>query len=108
VRLPSAKADEQVSRAALSKTVFKDRLDTEKQVVQDNAALRYTVRMAHRTDVQRVRNLLLMLLTEAGRRTTQNDSDKPMSFKPAFASARADGKKAFEPKKRSSVAVDAR
>lgn len=64
-----AKADEQVSRAALSKSVSKDRLDTEKQVVQDNAALQYTVRMAHRTDIQRVRNLLLMLLTEAEHQT---------------------------------------
>lgn len=60
-----AQADAKVSRAAVSKEVSARKLVTENQVVASNVDLQVSVRLAHRTDIQRVKSLLLMLLAEA-------------------------------------------
>lgn len=60
-----ARADEKVSKAVVSSEVSTQKMVTEKQVVEANAELQYRIRMSHRTDIARVKNLLIMLLAEA-------------------------------------------
>lgn len=68
-----AQADAKVSRAAVSKEVSARKLVTENQVVASNVDLQVSVRLAHRTDIQRVKSLLLMLLAEAEHQDTNVD-----------------------------------
>jgi len=60
-----AKADAKVSAAVVSAEVSAAKALTENTVVEANAELQYRIRMSHRTDIARVKNLLIMLLAEA-------------------------------------------
>ena len=60
-----AQADAKVSKAAVSGEVRAHRMVTERQVVDSNVDLQVSIRLSHRTDIQRVKSLLLMLLAEA-------------------------------------------
>ena len=58
------KADEKVSKAAVSKEVSALKVVTEKQVVEANAELQYRIRIEHRADIGRTRALFGALLGE--------------------------------------------
>lgn len=61
-----AKADARVNEAAVNKRInAKSVRLAESVVVASNVDLQVSVRLAHRTDIQRVKSLLLMLLAEA-------------------------------------------
>lgn len=60
-----AKADAKVSAAAVSAEVSAAKALTEKSVVEANAEMQYRIRIGHRTDIARVKNLLMTLLSEA-------------------------------------------
>ena len=60
-----AKADAAVARAAVAKSVDKEKVATEREVVEANAELQYQIRISHRKDIQRVKALLMSLLEEA-------------------------------------------
>lgn len=60
-----AKADAKVSAALVSEEVSAKRLVTEREVVEANAEMQYKIRISHRVDIQRVKNLLMSLLAEA-------------------------------------------
>lgn len=59
-----AVAEAKVSKAAVSAVVSAAKLVTEQQVVEANAELQYQVRMEHRSDIKRTRQLFLSLLEE--------------------------------------------
>lgn len=59
-----AKADELVSRAAVSEEVSKARLATEREVVESNAEMQYQARMRHRSDLADLRRIYCLLLRE--------------------------------------------
>lgn len=59
-----AKADALVSKAEVSKEVSSRRVATEKETVDSNAKLLADVRMSHRKDISRFRNLASKMLAE--------------------------------------------
>lgn len=59
-----AKADALVSKAEVSKEVSSRRMATEKETVDSNAKLLADVRMGHRKDISRFRNLASKMLSE--------------------------------------------
>lgn len=59
-----AKADDAVSRAAVSTEVSIQKVATERQIVEANAELQYRIRMAHRQDIGRTRGLFAKLMDE--------------------------------------------
>lgn len=59
-----AKAEEKVSKAAVSAEVSSQKLATESQVVEANAEVQFRVRMEHRQDIGRTRALFRALLEE--------------------------------------------
>jgi hypothetical protein len=59
-----ARAEEKVSKRAVSSEVSAKRVATETQVVEANAELQFKVRMEHRTDIQRGRQLYRNLMSE--------------------------------------------
>lgn len=59
-----AKADALVSKAEVSKEVSSRRVATEKETVDSNAKLLADVRMSHRKDINRFRNLASKMLAE--------------------------------------------
>lgn len=59
-----AKADALVSKAEVSKEVSSRRVATEKETVDSNAKLLADVRMGHRKDISRFRNLASKMLAE--------------------------------------------
>jgi len=68
-----AKADALVSKREVSTLVSTERLETEKGVVDANAQVIADIRMAHRRDIKRSRNLCLSLLEEMEQQTTNLD-----------------------------------
>lgn len=67
------KADEKVSKAAVSIEVSNAKMVTEKQVVEANADLQYRIRIEHRTDIGRTRMLFRNLLGELEAETISID-----------------------------------
>ena len=67
-----AKADALVSKAEVSKSVSIEQVATERQTVEANARVIADVRLAHRNDINRVRNLLLVMLGELESITADN------------------------------------
>ena len=65
----NAKADELVSKAAVSKTVTMETRLAENQIVDANAQAVATVRLAHRGDIHRARRLTNSLLDELEKST---------------------------------------
>lgn len=65
----AAKADELVSRDAVSKTVSRESKVSEREAVEANAHAVATVRLAHRTDIRRARGITNALLDELERQT---------------------------------------
>lgn len=59
-----AKAEDKVSKAAVSSAVSAQSVVTEQQVVEANAELQYRIRMEHRQDIKRTRDLMKKLLGE--------------------------------------------
>jgi hypothetical protein len=59
-----AKAEAQVSAAAVSAEVSAQTAQRERQVVEANATLQSNIILAHRTDIQRSRRLTMQLLDE--------------------------------------------
>lgn len=59
-----ARADDRVTKAAVSKLVNAQRSVSEKQVIEANADLQCRIRMAHRQDISRSRALFSKLLAE--------------------------------------------
>lgn len=59
-----AKAEDLVTRAAVTADVTANRAVTEKQVVEANAQDQASVRLAHRKDIQRKRAIVLSLMDE--------------------------------------------
>lgn len=59
-----AKAEAKVSAAAVSAEVSEQRAANEQQVVEANADLQYRIRIEHRSDIGRSRNLFRALLAE--------------------------------------------
>lgn len=59
-----AKADEAVSKTAVSSEVSKARAVSERQVIDSGAQQMVAVRLAQRSDIQRARNLTMSLLSE--------------------------------------------
>jgi len=59
-----ARADDQVTKASVTKLVTKKRAVTEKQVIEVNADLQCRIRMTHRQDIGRSRKLFSRLLAE--------------------------------------------
>lgn len=57
-----AKAEDKVSRAAVSSEVSKKLADTEQVVIEANAELQYRIRMGHRQGLARLRNVKDQLL----------------------------------------------
>ena len=68
-----AQADAKVSKAAVSKEVSKQKLVTEKQVVDANGDLQFEVRMSHRKDVARNRAIASSLMDELEAQTSNKD-----------------------------------
>ena len=68
-----AKAEEKVSKAAVSKEVSTQRLVTETQIVEANAELQFRIRMEHRSDITRSRSLFQKLLAELEAETDHLD-----------------------------------
>lgn len=66
-----AKADELVSRQQVSAEVSAQRVATERQIIEANAARIAQVRGEHRADIQRARSLALTLLAELEGQTDQ-------------------------------------
>lgn len=66
-----AKADDLVSRAAVSSEVSKERRAAETQVVEANANAIAEVRLAHRRDIHRSRGITMSLLMELEQQTGQ-------------------------------------
>ena len=60
-----AKADAAIAKAAVAKSVDKEKAATEREVVEANAELQYQIRISHRQHIQRVKTLLMALLGEA-------------------------------------------
>ena len=60
-----AKAEAAVAKAAVAKSVDKEKAATEREVVEANAELQYQIRISHRKHIQRVKTLLMALLGEA-------------------------------------------
>lgn len=67
-----AKADALVSKRMVSKEVSRERMDTEKQIIETNAEVIANVRMAHRGDISRSRRLANKLLDELEAMTDEN------------------------------------
>jgi DNA-binding Lrp family transcriptional regulator len=59
-----AKAEALVSKAEVSKEVANQRLETERVIVESNALAIANIRLAHRKDISRARNVSLDLLAE--------------------------------------------
>lgn len=59
-----AKADALVSKSEVSKEVSSKRAETEREIIESNAAAIANVRMAHRGDIRRSRGLVNKLLDE--------------------------------------------
>lgn len=59
-----AKADALVTRATVTKEVTKETLDTEREIVSANGEAIAQVRLAHRKDINRSRNITMSLLEE--------------------------------------------
>lgn len=68
-----AKADELVTRQGVTATVTADRAVTDRQIVDDNAQVIATVRLNHRKDIVRFRNVALALLDELEVQTGNRD-----------------------------------
>lgn len=68
-----AKAEDKVSKAAVSAVVSAQSLVTENQVVEANAELQYRIRMEHRADIKRSRDLMKSLLSELEVTTDNRD-----------------------------------
>lgn len=68
-----AKADALVSRSVVSKEVSKERADTERQIIETNAEVIASIRMAHRGDISRGRRLTNKLLDELEGLTDNRD-----------------------------------
>ena len=59
-----AKADTLVSKALVSKAVSKEKADTDKRTVEINAQAIANIRIAHRKDIARTKNLAIKLIDE--------------------------------------------
>lgn len=59
-----ARAEELVSRQVVSADVAKSRLETESVIVEANAQRIASIKSAHRSDVERVRKLVMQLIAE--------------------------------------------
>ena len=59
-----AQADAKVTKSAVTKEVTSHKAVTEKQVVEANAELQYQIRIEHRHDIKRSRDLMKTLFTE--------------------------------------------
>lgn len=68
-----AKAEAKVSAAAVSELVSAERKQTEQTIVEVNAQAVANVRLAHRTDIARSRNLGMSLLQELENNTFNQD-----------------------------------
>ena len=65
----AAKADALVSKSAVSNLVSTEPRISERQIVDDNAALVASVHLSHRKDIQRSRRVTMALLEELERQT---------------------------------------
>ena len=68
-----AKADALVSKREVSKLVSAESVATERSIVEANATVIADVRMAHRSDIRRTRNLALEMLRELEATTANVD-----------------------------------
>ena len=68
-----AKAEELVTRQAVTETVTAEQAVTNKQIVESNAQAIANVRLAHRKDINRARNLAMSLLQELEQQTDNGD-----------------------------------
>jgi hypothetical protein len=68
-----AKADALVSKREVSKEVSKERVETDRVIVEANAVRIADVRMAHRTDIARNRALAIEMLRELESQTWNQD-----------------------------------
>lgn len=75
-----AKADELVTRQAVTATVTGDRTVTDRQIVEDNAQAIANVRLSHRTDIVRFRNIALSLLGELEAQTNGIELFEQLGF----------------------------
>lgn len=68
-----AKADALVSKREVSKIVSTEKAETERGLVDANAQVIADIRMNHRRDIRRSRELCLSLLDEVEQQTTKHD-----------------------------------
>lgn len=66
-----AKAEAMVSRAAVSAEVSASRLATEKEVIDANAQAIVDIRLEHRRDIRRAKDLVMSLFSEVESQTTE-------------------------------------
>ncbi|OOR87082.1 hypothetical protein LP109_05445 [Moraxella bovis] len=67
------KAEELVNKSLVNTEVNKERLATEKQVIDANAQAILEVRLSHRKDINKAKNLMNALLDELGSQTIERE-----------------------------------